>query len=58
MPLYNIPSSINPELLYAIARMGHGDFLIIADSNFPSDSIASHCVVNVNIIQILLLASK
>ena len=58
MPLYNIPQSINPELLYAIARMGHGDFLIIADSNFPSDSIASDCVVNVNIIQILLLASE
>lgn len=45
MPLKGIPTSITPELLYHIARMGHGDRLIIADHNFPSDSIASSCVV-------------
>lgn len=41
MPLKGIPDSITPELLYALARMGHGDALVIADANFPSDSIAS-----------------
>lgn len=25
--------------------MGHGDTLVIADSNFPSDSTSAHCVV-------------
>ena len=24
--------------------MGHGDTLVIADANFPSDSIAANCV--------------
>lgn len=42
MPLKGIPSTITPELLYAMARMGHGDRLCIADANFPSDSIAKH----------------
>lgn len=49
MPLKGIPSSLTPELLYAIARMGHGDRLVIADSNFPSDSIASHGIVKIPI---------
>jgi L-fucose mutarotase len=26
--------------------MGHGDLLCIADANFPSDSVASKCIVN------------
>lgn len=41
MPLKGIPQSIIPELLYALAKMGHGDYIVIADANFPSDSIAS-----------------
>ena len=45
MPLKGIPLSISPELLYALARMGHGDFLVIADSNFPSDSISANTVI-------------
>lgn len=40
MPLKGIPSLISPELLYALASMGHGDEIVLADSNFPSDSIA------------------
>lgn len=40
MPLKGIPPVISPELLYALASMGHGDELVLADSNFPSDSIA------------------
>jgi L-fucose mutarotase len=46
MPLKGIPTRINAELLYTLARMGHGDTLCIADANFPSDSIAKNCVVN------------
>jgi L-fucose mutarotase len=44
MPLLGVPARINPELLYQLARMGHGDRLCIADSNFPSDSVSKTCV--------------
>jgi len=40
MPLKGIPSLISPELLYALASMGHGDEIVLADSNFPSESVA------------------
>ena len=40
MPLKGIPPLISPELLYALALMGHGDEIVLADSNFPSESIA------------------
>lgn len=45
MPLLGIPDSITPELLYALSKMGHGDRLVIADANFPSDSIAKECII-------------
>eukprot|EP01039_Chlorochromonas_danica_P000562 gene562-604_t len=45
MPLKGIPDIITPELLYTLARMGHGDRLVIADANFPSDSIAKTTVM-------------
>ena len=45
MPLKGIPSRINPDLLYILAKMGHGDSICIADANFPSDSIASNTVI-------------
>jgi L-fucose mutarotase len=31
---------LNADVLYALRAMGHGDDLIIADANFPSDSVA------------------
>lgn len=43
MPLIGVPSRISAEFLYQLARMGHGDLLVIADSNFPSDSVAKSC---------------
>ena len=36
---------LNAEVLYALRAMGHGDTLIIADTNFPSDSIARQTVL-------------
>ena len=38
--LKGINPLLNAEVLYALRAMGHGDDLIIADTNFPSDSIA------------------
>lgn len=46
MVLKGIPDSVTPELLYALARMGHGDYVVIADANFPSDSVANSCVIS------------
>ena len=31
---------LNADVLYALRAMGHGDDLIISDTNFPSDSVA------------------
>jgi L-fucose mutarotase len=42
--LKSIDPLINPELLYALAAMGHGDVLTIVDSNFPVDSVARKTV--------------
>jgi L-fucose mutarotase len=49
MPLKGIPLSLTPELLYALARMGHGDMVVIGDGNFPSDFIASYGQVKIPI---------
>ena len=38
--LKGIDPRLNAEVLYALRAMGHGDTLVIADSNFPADSIA------------------
>jgi L-fucose mutarotase len=38
--LKGIDPRLNADVLYALRAMGHGDVLIIADTNFPSDSIA------------------
>ena len=38
--IFGIDPRINPDILYALASMGHGDSLVIADANFPSHSIA------------------
>jgi len=45
MPLNGIPISFTPELLFSIAKMGHGDRIVIVDANFPADSIASHTTI-------------
>ncbi|XP_072293361.1 fucose mutarotase [Eucyclogobius newberryi] len=40
--LKGIPHILSPELLYALAKMGHGDELVLADANFPTSSICAH----------------
>ncbi|XP_070697132.1 fucose mutarotase [Pempheris klunzingeri] len=39
--LKGIPSVLSPELLFALAQMGHGDELVLADANFPASSICA-----------------
>lgn len=43
--LKEIDPRLNAEVLYTLAAMGHGDTLIISDTNFPADSIARQTVV-------------
>ena len=38
--LKGIHPLLNADVLYALRAMGHGDFLVLTDTNFPSDSIA------------------
>ncbi len=43
--LKNIDPLLNADVLYALRAMGHGDDLIIADTNFPSDAVARDTVL-------------
>lgn len=43
--LKGIDPILNADVLYALRAMGHGDDLIIADTNFPSDSVAHDTVL-------------
>ena len=43
--LKNINPILNADVLYALRAMGHGDDLVIADTNFPSDSVARETVL-------------
>lgn len=42
--LKGLDPRLNAEVLYVLRAMGHGDTLIIADSNFPSEAIARQTV--------------
>jgi L-fucose mutarotase len=43
--LKNFDNRLNAEVIATLRAMGHGDTLVIADTNFPSDSIARHTAV-------------
>jgi L-fucose mutarotase len=38
--LKSIDPFLNADVLYALRAMGHGDDLILCDTNFPADSVA------------------
>jgi L-fucose mutarotase len=40
--LKTIDPHLNADVLYALRAMGHGDRLVICDTNFPADAIARH----------------
>ena len=42
--LKGIDPLLNADVLHALRAMGHGDDLVIADANFPGDSIARQTV--------------
>lgn len=43
--LKNIHPALNAEVLHALRSMGHGDTLVVSDTNFPSDSVARETTV-------------
>lgn len=43
--LKNIPPILSPELLKVLCEMGHGDEIILADGNFPAESIGKNAIV-------------
>jgi len=43
--LKSIDPFLNADVLYALRSMGHGDDLILCDTNFPADSVARQTVL-------------
>lgn len=43
--LKGIPAILSPELLKVLCEMGHSDRLVIADGNFPSESMGKNSIV-------------
>jgi L-fucose mutarotase len=43
--LKSIDPVLNADVLYALRSMGHGDDLVICDTNFPADALARQTVL-------------
>ena len=43
--LKGIPKILSPELLKVLCEMGHGDRIVIADGNFPCESMGKNAFV-------------
>jgi L-fucose mutarotase len=43
--LKKISPLLNADVLYALRAMGHGDELVLCDTNFPGDSVARETVL-------------
>lgn len=43
--LKGMDSRLNADVLYALRAMGHGDYLILCDTNFPAESVARQTVL-------------
>lgn len=42
--LRGIDPALNADILYALRAMGHGDDLVIADANFPAETMAKRLI--------------
>ena len=43
--LKGVPQILSPELLKVLCEMGHSDQIVIADGNFPTESMGKDCIV-------------
>jgi len=42
--LKGLDPRLNADVLHVLRAMGHGDVLVLSDTNFPADSVARHTV--------------
>ena len=42
--LKNLPKIVSPELLKVLCEMGHGDEIVIADGNFPAETLGQRVI--------------
>ena len=42
--LKGIPAILSPDLLHTLRAMGHGDRLVVADANFPAETVGQGCI--------------
>ena len=42
--LKGIPEILSPALLKVLCEMGHSDRIVIADGNFPAESMGKNCI--------------
>ena len=43
--LKGISPLLSPELLKVLCEMGHGDYLVLADGNFPAEAVGKNAKV-------------
>jgi L-fucose mutarotase len=43
--LKHLDPLLNADVLFALRAMGHGDDLVLCDTNFPAESVARHSVL-------------
>ena len=43
--LKNIPKIVSPQLLKVLCELGHGDEIVLADGNFPPESMGKDAIV-------------
>lgn len=42
--LIGLDPLLGPDLLHTLRAMGHGDDIVLADANFPAQSVGSHVI--------------
>uniref|UniRef100_A0A6B2LNU6 L-fucose mutarotase n=1 Tax=Arcella intermedia TaxID=1963864 RepID=A0A6B2LNU6_9EUKA len=57
-----IPLGTSPQLMSTLLKMGHGDEIVIADGNFPSESVGQNATViradGLSCVQLLEIVTK
>lgn len=43
--LKNIPAILSPKMLKVLCEMGHSDKIVIADANFPAETMGKNAIV-------------
>ncbi len=43
--LKGIPKILSPQLLKVLCEMGHSDRIVVADGNFPAETMGKDCIV-------------